>query len=356
MNTLPKWVNDFNASEKAKKYLNSTWKTLYDINTYTESMKDNNVYEELFTGLKSPTFPYKLSKLKKKNDDYELLKSTPFGNSIVKDFAEAAVIGENLGNDQVTDFLAIGFSSTDYIGHKFGPDSKEVEDTYLRLDKDIASLLKFLDEKVGKDDYTLFLTADHAVAQVPAYLESLKVPAGYFNSEDFKVFIEKIVHEEFDLSADELIENISNYQLYLNRETLKNRKLNLREVSEVLVNRLVAYKSVYKTVSSFTLQNTRFNDGILHRLQNGYNQKFSGDVLIIPNPSTIERGRTGTTHGSGYNYDSHVPILLYGKGIKKGVLKREIAITDIIPTISNLLKISAPNGVTGSVITEALAD
>ncbi len=356
MKNLPKWVVDFNASDKAKNYLNTTWTTIYDINTYTESMDDNNIYEGVFDGMKTPTFPYNLSKLKKKNGQYELLKMTPFGNSLVKDFAKAAILGENLGKGEATDFLAISFSSTDYIGHKFGPDSKEIEDTYIRLDKDIASLLTFLDEQVGRTNYTLFLTADHAVVQVPAYLESLKVPAGYFNSKDFKAFTEKVVQEEFNLRADDLIENVSNYQLFLNKETLRVNKLKLREVSDVLVNRLVEYKSIAKTVSAYTLQNTDFDRDILNRLQNGYNQKFSGDILLIPNPSTISGSRKGTTHGSGYNYDSHIPMLMYGKGIKKGVLKRRIAITDIAPTIANLLHISPPNGVTGTVITEALKE
>ncbi len=356
MKNLPKWVVDFNASGKAKNYLNSTWSTMYDINTYTESMNDNNIYEGVFHGIKSPTFPYNLSKLKKKNGQYDLLKTTPFGNSIVKDFAKAAILGENLGKGEATDFLAISFSSTDYIGHKFGPDSKEIEDTYIRLDKDIASLLTFLDKQIGKANYTLFLTADHAAVQVPAYLESLKVPAGYFDKEDFEAFTEMVVQEEFKLRADDLIENISNYQLFLNKETLKKNKLNLRDVSDVLVNRLVEYKSISKTVSAYTLQNTDFDRNILNRLQNGYHQKFSGDVLLIPNPATISRARKGTTHGSGYNYDSHVPILMYGKGIKKGVLKRSIAITDIAPTIANLLNITPPNSATGTVITEALKE
>ncbi len=356
INDLPKWVQVFNASDTAKNYLNTTWNTLADIKTYTESITDNNIYEGIFNGKKSPIFPYKLSKLKKKNGNYDLLKATPFGNTIVKDFAEAAIIGENLGKGKATDFLAISFSSTDYIGHQFGPDSKEIEDTYIRLDRDLASFLTFLDTKVGKDNYTLFLTADHAVAQVPAYLESLKIPAGYFSTNDFKVFVEKVIQEEFNLSAQDLVENFSNYQFFLNRETLKNNKLSVKIVSEILANRLLEFKSVYKTVTAYTLQNANFDNGILNRLQNGYNQKFSGDIMLIPNPSTISRGRTGTTHGSGYNYDSHVPIMFYGKGVKKGNLKRKVSITDIAPTLANLLYINFPNGATGSVIIEAIEE
>jgi len=354
MKELPKWVTSFNTSDVVKNYLNTTWNTVNDISTYTESMKDNTIYEGLFKGKKSPTFPYNLPKLKKENGNFSLLRATPFGNSIVKDFAEAAIIGESLGKGTATDFLAISFSSTDYIGHQFGPDSKEIEDTYIRLDKDLASLLQFLDMQVGKDNYTLFLTADHAAVQVPAYLKSLKVPAGYFKRSDFNAFAEKVLQEEFNLSTKYVIENFSNYQIFLNKKTLRDNKLKVKDVSEVLANRLVEFESIYKTVTAHNLQTTNFDDGILNRLQNGYNQKFSGDILLIPNPSTIGGLQTGTTHGSGYNYDSHVPMLFYGKGIKKGVLKRKVSIIDIVPTMANLLKISFPNGATGNVLEEVL--
>jgi len=353
---LPKWVKDFNNSDKAEKYLNSPWNTLYNIKTYTESIDDNNIFEGLFIGKKTPTFPYDLSKLKKENGNFELLKAVPFGNSILTDFTKAAIIGEELGQDNITDFLAVSFSSTDYVGHQFGPDSKEIEDTYLRLDQDLASFFIFLDEKIGKDNYTLFLTADHAVVQVPAYLETVKVPAGYFDYREFVTYLDTITKKHFNLGASRLVENFSNYQLFLNREVLHDQKLNIKDVSEILANELVNHKSIYKTVTAYSLQNTNFDSGVLHRLQMGYNQKFSGDVLLIPNPSTISRDRTGTTHGSGYNYDTHVPIIFYGKGIKKGILKRNVSITDIAPTMSNLLKISFPNGTTGTVIYEALEE
>lgn len=353
---LPKWVKNFNNSDVAANYLNSKWNTLYDIKTYTESIEDNNIYERLFKGKKSPTFPYDLSKLKMENGNFELLKAVPYGNSLLNDFAKAAIVGEKMGQNNVTDFLAISFSSPDYIGHQFGVDSKEIEDTYLRLDKDLASLFSFLDDKIGKDNYTLFLTADHAVAQVPAYLESLNVPAGYFNYKEFVAYLDVITKKHFNLSAGRLVSNFSNYQLFLNRETIKAQKLDIKTVSDVLADELVNYKSIYKTVTAYNLQNTYFDSGVLSRLQKGYNQKFSGDVLLIPNPSTISGERTGTTHGSGYNYDTHVPIIFYGKGIKKGSLKRKISITDLVPTMSNLLKINFPNGSTGNVISEVLSE
>lgn len=353
MNELPKWVIDFNKSGKAKKYVNSTWSTLYDITTYTESIEDNNKYEGVFKGKDLPTFPYDLKKLKKTNGNYDIIKKTAFGNSIVKDFAEAAILGENLGKTTgVTDFLAVSFSSTDYVGHQFGVDSKEIEDTYIRLDKDLALFLNFLDEKVGKGEYTVFLTADHAAVQVPSYLQSLKIPGGYFDVDAFKKFLLDFTDEKFN--SRELVENFSNWQIFLNDAKLKTLGLNKVEVATVIANKIIDFDGIYKTVTASTMQNTNFDRGILRVLQNGYNQKRSGDVLIVPNPSTIAYSKTGSTHGSGYTYDTHVPIIFYGKGIKKGSLKRYIPIIDIAPTISNLLNISFPNGNTGSVIFEVL--
>lgn len=353
MNKLPKWVIDFNNSGKAKQYVNSTWNTLYDIKTYTESIEDNNKYEGLFKGKDSPTFPYDLKKLKKTNGNYDIIKKTAFGNSIVKDFAKAAILGENLGKTTgVTDFLAVSFSSTDYVGHQFGVDSKEIEDSYLRLDKDLASFFNFLDEKVGKGEYTVFLTADHAAVQVPSYLQSLKIPGGYFDNDAFKKFVLNFTEQRF--KSRELIENFSNWQIFLNKEKLRELNLDIASVATAIANKIIDFKGIYKTVTATTMQHTNFDRGILRVLQNGYNQKRSGDILIVPNPSLISYSKTGSTHGSGYAYDTHVPIIFYGKGIKKGSLKRYVPIIDIAPTISNLLNISFPNGCTGTIISEAL--
>lgn len=351
MDELPQWVQQFNKNGKAKQYLNSTWNTLYDIDTYTESIADNNPFEGKFKGKDTPTFPYNLKKLKKGNNNYSILSATPFGNSLVKDFAEAAIIGENLGqDDNVTDFLAISFSSTDYVGHKFGVDSKEIQDTYLRLDKDLADFLRFLDEKVGKGNYTLFLTADHAAVQVPSYLQTLKIPSGYFDNKELKKKANAYLFKRY--KSKDLIENISNFQIFLNKEEIKELKLDANAVSQNLADELINYKGIYKTVTARTMQTANFTKGIMHLLQNGYNQKFSGDVLMVPNPATISYSKTGSTHGSGYNYDTHVPIIFYGKGIKKGASKSHVNITDIAPTISSLLEITFPNANTGKVIGE----
>ncbi len=348
MDQLPKWVDNFNDSGLAKKYVNQKWVTLYPIDTYTESIADNNKFEQPYKGEKSPVFPHNLPKLRKSNNNFDLIKFTPFGNSIVTEFAKSAIENENLGKGEYTDFLTISYSSTDYIGHQFGVDSKEIEDTYLRLDKDLAGFLEFLDQNIGANNYTLFLTADHAAVQVPAYLKSNKIPAGYIDEDKFQEFIQEIAKKHFN--SVELIENISNFQIFLNKEKISELNLDIRKITQVLVDEIINYKGVHKVVTAHTLQNTNFTDGILHNLQNGYNQKLSGDVLIVPDPATIIYPKTGSTHGSGFSYDTHVPLIFYGKGIRKGSSKTLVPIIDIAPTLSNYLQIEFPNGNTGKVI------
>ncbi|RBW58198.1 alkaline phosphatase family protein [Tenacibaculum sp. E3R01] len=352
MDNLPKWVKRFNNLKKADEYLSKPWNTLYDIKTYTESIADDNNFEATFKGEDKPVFPHDIPNLRAKNNNYSILKAIPAGNSFTTDFAKAAIIGENLGKSNYTNFLAVSYSSTDYVGHQFGVASKEIEDTYLRLDKDLASLFKFLDTEVGKGNYTLFLTADHAATEVPSYLKSVKIPAGYIKPVKFLNFLKKVTNNYF--KSDELIENISNFQIFLNKEKINELKLDYEKVAQTIANEAINYKGIYKAVTAKTMQNTNFTNGILNSLQNGYNQKYSGDVLLVPNPSTIVYPKKGTTHGSGYSYDTHVPIIFYGKGIKQGSSKRKYEIIDIAPTLSNLLQIEFPNGNTGKVIHEVL--
>ena len=353
MDSLPQWVSTYNSSRIVDSYLANPWNTLYDINTYTESIADDNDFEVLFKGKEKPVFPYDISSLKDKNGHYDLIKAIPSGNTMTTDFAKAAIIGENLGKTTHTDFLAISYSTPDYIGHQFGVASKEIQDNYLRLDKDLASLFSFLDTQVGKGNYTLFLTADHAAVQVPSYLQSQKIPAHYFDAKMFRQFVNSITQEHFN--SDALVEHISNFQIFLNHDALKKRQLKASEVAQKIADAAVGYKNIYKAVTARTMQNTHFTDGILQKLQKGYNQKYSGDVLLIPLPSTLSSYyKKGTSHGSGYSYDTHVPIIFYGNGIQKGSSKKAYTITDIAPTLANLLQIEFPNGTTGNIVGEAL--
>lgn len=340
MDALPKWVNNFNNSKKAESYIKD-WNTFYDIETYTESGADLNNFEGKFKGKETATFPYNLKALSKKNGGFNILKTTPYGNSLTADFALAAIDGEGLGQDNITDVLTVSFSSTDYVGHKFGVNSKEIEDTYIRLDKDLERFFAALDEKVGKGEYVVFLTADHGAIDVPAYLQSAKIPAGYLDNDARKVLFQKFLTDTY--GTTDIVEDISNNQIFLNRDMIKALDLDLDDVQEAIVNEQIAYPHISKAYTATTMASVDFTEGIEALLQKGYNQKRSGDIILVNDPAYISYGKTGSTHGSGLNYDTHVPLLFFGKGIKQGHTYKKTEITDIAPTISALLGISFPN-------------
>lgn len=348
-NDLPKWVQKFNTTTKL--YLKE-WQTLLPITTYTESGPDDNNFEEAFDGNTSVTFPYDLKKLSKENGGYDILKATPYGNEMTTDFAIEAIKNENLGEDNHTDFLTLSYSSTDYVGHQFGVNSVEVEDTYIRLDKDLERLFDYLDAHVGKDAYTMFLTADHGAVNVPNYLKSQHIPAGYFNKKAFKKNVESVLKQQF--KVDGLVKNISNNQLFLNREVIKTNNLNLNTIQEFLVQKIILFKHIDKAYSAKTLSTTQFVSGVGALVQNGFHQKHSGDVVFVLEPAVISYPEKGSTHGSSFSYDTHVPLLFYGAGIQNGTTLDRTEVIDIAPTISSLLGISFPNGCTGEPIKAVL--
>ncbi|WP_340154451.1 alkaline phosphatase PafA [uncultured Winogradskyella sp.] len=344
MDMLPQWVTEFNSSTSAESYLKE-WNTLYDISTYTESGSDENNFEGGFKGKEKATFPYDLKVLSKDNRGFDILKATPYGNSLTTDFAMAAIKGENLGADNITDVLAVSFSATDYVGHNFGVNSKEIEDTYIRLDKDLERFFNYLDATVGKGEYTVFLTADHGAVDVPAYLQSVNVPAGYIDNKDRKEKFNAFLIKTY--GTKDIVENISNNQIFLDREKIKTLGLNLIDVQNAIAMEQLTYKNVSKVYTANAMSSTSFSTGVEELLQNGFNQKRSGDVILVNDTAFISYGRTGSTHGSALNYDTHVPLLFFGKGIKHGETFNKTIIPDIAPTMSALLGISFPNGATG---------
>ncbi|WP_109299542.1 alkaline phosphatase PafA [Aquimarina sp. AU474] len=346
-NELPDWVKKFNASGKATSYFKE-WNTLHDISTYTESGADKNQFEGGYKGKETATFPYDLAKLKDQNEGFDIIKSSAYGNSLTADFAIEAIKGENLGVDDITDFLTVSFSSTDYVGHNFGVNSKEIEDTYLRLDQDLERVFKVLDTKVGKGQYTVFLTADHGAVQVPSYLKSVKIPAGYFDTDAFKTKVEVFVKEKFKI--DGLIENISNNQVFFNYDTLNKSNVKHEDLQNALSHFILQENQIDKVYTRNQLVGSNYTEGIAALLQKGFNQRRSGDLVMVLDPATIMYSRTGSTHGSGRNYDTHAPLLFFGQGIQKGSTTKETHITDIAPTISALLGITFPNGATGDVL------
>lgn len=342
MAQLPAWVNDFNNKGLAKNYLNQEWQTLLPLADYSESLPDDNLFEGAFKGEAKPIFPHDLPKLAAHNDNFGLLRTTPFGNTLTREFAIQTIQAENLGKHAVTDMLAISFSATDYVGHQFAPQSIEVEDTYLRLDQDLAQLLKFLDSWLGKEQVLVFLTADHGAVESPSYLESVRIPAGNMKVSEMAGTIEKFLQEKY---GENLLLDYSNQQVFLDHKKIANLKLSVAEVANTLTDFLLTINGVAQTVTKTALENSSFNTGINHYIQLGYNAQRSGDVVVTYAPGWIDADKaTGTTHGSSYSYDTHVPLLWYGWKIAQGQSFQTVEITDIATTLALLLDVQAPNG------------
>ncbi len=349
MNDLPTWVKDFNAKNLPKSLVANGWDTLLPIEQYTESTSDNNKWEGLLGSAKTPTFPY--SNLAA---DYEVkkdnIRSTPFGNTLTLKFAEAAIDGYHMGRNADTDFLAINIASTDYAGHKFGPNSIEVEDVYLRLDRDLAAFFKMLDAKVGKGKYLVFLTADHGAAHSEGYMEANKMATGFFG-EEFEKTLNTKLKEKF--GEDKMIWGIDNYQVYLNQNLIKEKNLDTDKIKDEVLKILKADPTVLYAVDLDEVAEASIPEPIKTRIINGYNWQRSGDIQVISHDGMLPPySKTGTTHSVWNSYDSHIPLIFMGTGIKNGQSNKPHFMTDIAPTLAQILKIENPSGNIGNPIPE----
>jgi predicted AlkP superfamily pyrophosphatase or phosphodiesterase len=348
MQQLPLWVIAFNDKKLPEKYLSQDWTTLLPIASYSESLSDDNAFEGLFKGESKPVFPHKLAELKEKNKGLNMIRATPFGNSLTKDFALEAIKNEQLGADAVTDLLSVSFSSTDYVGHQYGINAIETEDTYLRLDKDLEELINYLEKNIGKDNFVIFLTADHGGAHNAAYLQSLKVPAGLIDEKGIEDAMKAHLKEVF---GDTLVMSFSNQQFFLNHTTLAKNKLKLKEVTMEATRYALTLEGVANAYSLYdVIASSQSNDVALSRIYMGFNDVRSGDVILNYLPAYLDYGKTGTTHGAAYSYDTHVPLLWYGWKINQGSSYEPVNISDIAPTLSSFLDISFPNGCVGKPI------
>ena len=348
MNQIPDWVKEFNKEDNLEKYLED-WNTLKDISTYENHEIDNNSFEKLFKGKDNSAFPYDTKSLMKHNDCFDMIKETPYGNTMTTDFAIEAIVNENLGKRGVTDVITVGYSSTDYIGHSFGVASVETQDTYIRLDLEIQKLLSFLDKQIGKNEYTLFLTADHGVLEIPAYLSSTGVNAQAVSENDLTNKVVKKLNDVLGIEVKKLIANVDNSQIYLNDEVISEMNLNKSKVVNQLVKILESFDFISKAYTAdFILGSSELIE-YEKLIQNGYHKERSGDIALILKENVIFYNGKGTTHGSGYNYDTHVPLIFYGYGIKKGETLNHTEIPDIAPTISKLLGLEMKNS-TGKVL------
>lgn len=353
MAELPKYVQDFNNKGYTLQYLKEGWQPYYPLDTYQNHVKDDNPYEGSYVKGEKVTFPIKFDEaISKKGLD--VIKATPFGNTITLQFAKIVMEKENLGHNpaNVPDFFAISLSSTDYVGHQFAINSAKIEDTYIRLDKDLADFFTYLDKKVGKGNYTLFLSADHGAAHNPQFFQDEKGNGGYFEKKEISKSLNQSLTQTFGI--DQLFYDITNYQIFLDHKKIEDNQLDTDKIKQQIVNFMKKQKGVLFAVDMDKLSESVLPEPIKKMAINGYNYKRSGDVLLVLEPQWYDGYgyKTGTTHSAWNPYDSHIPLVFMGWGIKQGNTHKPTYMTDIAATIAALLHIQQPNGCIGEPIVE----
>ena len=342
---LPTWLQDFNDRKLVEEYLSKPWETLLPIDEYIES-SDDNTYKRLFDGQEDARFPQNLPKLvEEHNHEPLLVQFTPFGDELLLDLTLATIEGESLGQGDKTDILAISFSSPDGINHRRGPASIEVQDTYLRLDLQIARLLEYLDEEFGKENILVFLTSDHGMAHIPNYMTDQGIPGGHFDTskklDKLRAYLMEIYGEDFLLA-------FTNLDIFLDHQFIDRNNLDHREVQEKVARFMLSLEGVAGALTRESLNSGEFNSGIRNRIQNGFHQKRSGDVMVWLEPQTTSGTNIlGTTHGSPWVYDTHAPMYWYGFNIPNGQTSYPVSISDIAPTLAVFLNSPFPSGTTG---------
>ena len=340
MDSLPPWVKNVNYSQSITKYMQNGWHLLYSKDKYLAKNDDNVPWEENPFSAENTVLPYTF-KAEKYNSD---IRFTPFGNSITTDMAISAIKTEKLGRGSTTDFLAISYSSTDYIGHAFGPYSLEIEDCYYRLDQDMERLLKTLDEQTA-GQYWVFLTADHGVQDVPDFSIKNNVPGGRLSEDKLAKKVNSILEAKFGGSKPVI--GIENEQIYLQNPAMADS-------AATFLNGLSSeeFEGIAGFYAMEHLASASITKSIREMYIDGYQRNRSGQIAIMLRPNWMTHPGKGTSHSSPYSHDIHVPFLFSGIGVKPSSSSSPYKITDIASTISFLMGILHPNGSTGTPIKE----
>lgn len=346
---FPEWVRQFNEKQFAKTYAQREWTTLLPVKSYEESLADDYVLEKGYYD-KWNTFPYSMKKLKEKAGSYKFLKTTPFGNTIIRDFATNLILEENLGKDEYPDFLAVTFSSMDYENNAFGPASVEMEDTYLRLDQDIASVLDFVDKRIGKGNALVVLTSTcSSVYPVDYMKEEFNMPVGTFSPESAIALLKSFLNITY--GQGEWIEVVGDQQLYFNRELLEKKNVSLAEIQTKTANFINQFEGVKIALPSTSFEQGDYTKGQLAVIANSYNFKRSGDVLY-----QLEDGWQPVYkyQKTSYNDNSNIPLIFSGNSVKHEHFRGKTKGEDIVPTILEILNIPVPDHCSGKILEEIL--
>lgn len=343
--SLKEWVVAFNKSSKKEEFIKSNWELLLPLSKYVNTFDpDDNAWEAPYEGQTETAFPHPWSEIFK-SEGYEVIAGSPFGNKILTDLAIEAIKKEELGVSGITDFINISYSSPDLIGHQFGPHSLEIEDTYYRLDRDLERLFNELDQQLGAGNYLVFLSSDHAVAEMPQWRKTHGLPGGVFD----KNFIFKDLKTEFfaHFGDSNLILNWRNQQLYFNQSVVDKLKEEDKWDIDWIKRVLKTHPGIKSVWTVEDLLEGEADQEFREDFLRGYYEGRSGDLFINFHPGWIQGSNKGTTHTSVYSFDTHIPILFYGWGIKQGSSDIKVNPQDIVPTICNLLNINMPDACTG---------
>lgn len=344
MDELPEWVIEFNERDLPAQYVSEPWETLLPIESYTESMEDDNPYEGTFRGQESPVFPHDLPAYADTSNN-GIFANTPFGDTYTFEMAYAAIEGEGLGQDEFTDLLAVSFSSPDHIGHRYGPASKEVQDTYIRFDREIARLLDYLDDNFGKENVLVFLTSDHGAAHNPEYMRSLGMPTGNYNRSEASEMLSERLTEIYGFDP---VRTLRSTQLFLDHDAMHSHNVRPEQVQRDAAEILISIDGVAGALTANALRSGTFTEPIQQRMQRGYNPSRSGDVIYWMEPQWFTSGRSvGTTHGAPWSYDTRAPLIWYGWDIPSGNSTVPVGISDIASTVANFINIPYTTGNTG---------
>jgi len=349
VDAFPEWVRQFNEIGYAKTYTQQDWTTLLPIKSYEESLGDDYILEKGYYD-KWNTFPYNLKKIKEKAGSYKFLKTTPFGNNIIKDFTLELIKAEALGTDEYPDFLTVTFTSMDYENNSFGPSSVEMEDTYLRMDQNIATILDYIDKNIGKDNSLVILTSTCSSIYPSDYLkEEFKMPVGDFSPENAIALLKSFLNITY--GQGDWIEVVSDQQIYFNHDLLEKKGISPSEIETKTANFINQFEGVKIALPSASFEQGDYAKGQLAVIANSYNFKRSGDVLY-----QLENGWQPVYkyQRTIYNDNSNIPFILFGNTIKHAKIRNEIQGEDLIPTILEILHMPIPSHCEGKILEEAL--
>jgi hypothetical protein len=361
MNELPGWVRTFNSSGKINSYFGRVWKRILPDAAYATLDIDEAPYEA-DPGDMGRSFPHPIrgkDSTRITRSYYEALLASPFGLQTLSAFAKAAIEGEHLGSGKFPDLLCVGFSSTDYVGHAFGPNSREVLEMAVQADRVLADFFSYLDHHVGLSNTIIVLTGDHGVSPIPEYVR-MKYPhadVGRIPHASVTNACSTYLDKAFVTSGahDPWIRRVVDGNIYLNREFLAERTLDVDHVASVLADSLRGLHGIALALSRTELLNRSGNNPIEGKFKRSYYPTRSGDVLFAMRPFFyLEDGNEGAEHGYPYDQDAHVPLILMGDGVRKGTYANESSPADIGPTLSVLLGIEFPAAREGRVLVEAL--